>query len=138
MAKQPTPLPRTEKKLTPKEYEDSLVRLAKSTPDIVDEPEFRSRLKDTTIHRYEVGLGLLEDVEALLLSLKQDESPTVDPQDLDLAIKKIDHAVVQMTHGALAFNKAKTSGIRNILQVTRGEDGLTSDQREAAILGEHP
>jgi hypothetical protein len=40
-----------EKRLTAKEFEDALVAFAKSPPDIVNESEFRRRLRGTTLSR---------------------------------------------------------------------------------------
>jgi hypothetical protein len=135
-------LPQKEKRLSPKEFEDALVRLEKSAPDIVDEDEFRRRLRETTIHRYEVALELIKDVEDLLLNMSNSDDSSEkglpSKEELDFALEEIDHAVVQMTHASLAFNKAATSsaGIRNILMVTREDDDSTIEQRMAAILGE--
>ena len=135
MAKQSRKMPKKEKRLKPKEFEDALLRLEKSPPDVVDEPEYRRRLRQTTIHRYEVALDLLSDVEELLLTLGKSGNAPLKEQ-VDFAIEEIDQAVVQMTHGSLKFNKGAVSGIRSVLSVKRPDDGLTPEQRMARILGE--
>jgi hypothetical protein len=108
-----------EKRLTPDEYENALVEFAKSTPDIVDEAEFRRRLRGTTLTRYKRGSELLDEVQE---ALSEAARGSAQKKELTLAVKKVDDAIVQMTHGALAFNKGATfEGIRNLLQVTRSD-----------------
>lgn len=103
--------------MTPEEYEDALVKFAKSPPDMVDEAEFRRRLRDTSVYRYEVGTELLRDVGDLLRRIGNDNTKA----EIDLAVEKLDAAAVQIAFGALAFNKGATAGIRNILQVRRDD-----------------
>ena len=134
MAKRARKMPRKEKKLSPKQFEDALTRFEKSPPDVVDETEFRKRLRQTTIQRYGIALDLLSDVEDLLLSLGK--NATVPKDQVDFAIEEIDQAVVQITHGSLKFNKGAVAGIRSVLNVKRADDGLTPEQRMARILGE--
>jgi hypothetical protein len=109
-----------EKRLTPEELENALVEFAKSPPDIVDETEFRARLRTTTIARYKCGAELLDEVKEMLR--KAAEEGGLDKPELRLAVKHVDDAICQMTHGALAFNKgAPAEGVRNLLQITRAE-----------------
>lgn len=108
-----------ESRLSSRQYEDALVEFAKSPPDLVDEAEFRKRLRETTIYRYDRANTLLDEIETTLNDVAQ-RQPSQEGRELKLAIKKIDDAVVQITHGSLAFNKqASSEGIRNILVVTR-------------------
>jgi hypothetical protein len=143
MAKQRRRLPPREKRLTPKQFEDALVRLEKSAPDIVNEKELRKRLRQTTVHRYEVALDLIKDVEDTLLRAGKVAAGTnkndLSKEDLNFALEELDQAIVQMTHASLKFNKAGSAGgIRSILVATRENDPRTPEQRIAEILGTKP
>jgi hypothetical protein len=118
MAKK-NPLGVREKKLSTKEYEDALVKLEKLPADLVGEDEFRARLRQTQVFRYEKGSKMIEDVQSLLISLSRD-APKGKGKELKLAIQKLDDATVQMTHGALKFNKGAVAGVRTLLEIKRG------------------
>lgn len=118
MAKQKNPLGIKEQRLTAEQYEDALVKYAKLPPDVVDETEFRRRLEQTTVLRYRKAGKLLDGVEQLIKDIAKTQ-PGSKQSELKLAIKKLDLATVQMTHGALGFNKGAVAGVRNLLQITR-------------------
>lgn len=118
MPKPKNPLGVKEVRLTPKQYEDALVKYAKLPADTVDEKEYRKRLRDTAIYRYKIASELLADVGSVIKKMPE-EANEIDRKDLNFAIKKIDLAVVQMTHASLGFNKAATAGARNLLKVKR-------------------
>jgi len=112
------PLGVKEQRLTPDEFEEALVKFAKLAPDIVDEAEYRHRLRETILYRYKQGGKLLEEVAKLLEEVGKKAGGGAE-KELQLVLKKVDEAVVQMTHGALGFNKGAVAGVRNLLQITR-------------------
>jgi hypothetical protein len=118
MPKSKNPLGIKEERLTPEEYEDAIVKYNELPADVVEETEFRKRLKATTIVRYKKASKLVSGVQKRLADLAV-ERGGASGKELKLAITELDHSIVQMTHASLGFNKGAVAGKRNLLEIKR-------------------
>lgn len=91
----------TERKFTPEEFKQELIKFQKSRPVVMSEEEYAQELDQTVILRYKRGLEILDEVVAEV----KKAAAAAPGLDSDKIARHVDEAIVAFNMGHLGHNR---------------------------------